>query len=61
MHTWEVWHIPPKSGRFEQSFVNGARNEDIPEVGLSHSSDENGESRRSEGGNKLTFPKEKHE
>ena len=42
----------PKSGNFKQGFVNRARSEGLSEVGLPHSSDENGENRGSEGGNK---------
>ena len=38
-----------------QRLENGGRAEDLPEVGLPHSSEESGESRWSEGGNKSAF------
>jgi len=39
-----------------QRLENGERAEDLPEVGLPHSSEEAGESWWSKGGNKSTFP-----
>ena len=54
--------IPGRSGIFRhravgirQRFANEANSEDVSEVGLPHSSDEDDESRWSEGGNKSAF------
>ena len=43
-----------KGGRIKRGVENQARDEGMTEVGLPHSSDEIGESRGSEGGNKST-------
>jgi len=48
------------SSRRKRGFVNLARVEGLSAVGLLHSSDETGESQRSEGGNKPALLEGKH-
>jgi hypothetical protein len=58
MYTWEVWQIlrrNEKRGKGKRSLEKWSEPDSLPEVGLSHSSEEACESMWSEGDNKSAF------